>query len=344
MNKDESFIARCLSLAEKGKGKVSPNPMVGAVIVHNDLIIGEGYHQKYGESHAEVNAIKNVKDKSLLKHATLYVSLEPCNHHGKTPPCCDLIIENKIPRVVIGCKDSYKEVNGKGIEKLIASGIEVEIGILEKKCLALNKRFFTFHEKKRPYIILKWAKSQDGFMDRKRQNKKVGINWITQPETKCLTHKWRAQEDAILVGKNTIINDNPSLTTRSYDGENPLRVVLDLNKELNKTTQLFNDNIKTIIVNSKTAEKLDHIEYVKFNKKELLRNLMQFLYKRNIQSIIIEGGKKTIESFLKEDLWDEAKVLTGETFFEDGLAAPTLKKTPEHTFYFSTDRIDIFKK
>ena len=230
-----------------------------------------------------------------------------------------------------------------GIEKLINSGIEVKTGVLEQKCLAINKRFFTFHQKKRPYIILKWAKSQDGYMDKDRLDNEKGVNWITQSETKSLTHKWRAQEDAILVGKNTIINDNPSLTTRNYSGENPLRIVIDLNNQINKKAKIFNDNIETVIINSKIDNKLKHIEYVKLNEEDLLSNLMQFLYKRNIQSIIIEGGKKTIASFIKAKLWDEAKVLTGNVFFKNGLTAPIIANAPEDSFYFSTDRIDIYK-
>ena len=236
-------MKKCLELAKKGMGYVSPNPMVGCVIVFNDEIIGEGYHQEYGKDHAEVNAIENVKDKSLLKKSTLYVNLEPCVHFGKTPPCTNLIIESKIPKVVIGCADSYSEVSGKGIKKMQNRGIEIIVGVLGKESRELNKRFFTFHEKKRPYIILKWAESKDGFMAPLNQNKPF---WMTSSESKKLVHKWRAEEEAILIGRITAKKDNPSLTVREVAGSNPIRIIIDKNLTLSGDLNLFNSDAKTI--------------------------------------------------------------------------------------------------
>ena len=223
----EKFMQRCLELAAIGSGYVAPNPMVGCVIVANDLIIGEGYHRIFGGPHAEVNAFDEVENEDLLSSATLYVSLEPCSHFGKTPPCVDLIISKKIQRVVIGCRDSNPAVSGKGIDRLKRAGIEVIEGVLENECRWLNKRFFTFHERQRPYIVLKWAQTQDGYIDRIRGEASSGINWVTSETTKSLVHKWRSEEQSILVGRNTIINDNPSLTVREYDGRNPIRIVID---------------------------------------------------------------------------------------------------------------------
>ena len=308
---NEAYIARCIQLAKNGFGKVSPNPMVGCVIVHNGKIIGEGYHQNYGEPHAEVNAINAVKNVSLLKEATLYVSLEPCAHFGKTPPCADLIIHHQIPKVVIGCIDTFSEVSGKGIDRLRSKNVDVTVGILEKECMDLNKRFFTFHTKKRPYIILKWAQSKDGFIDKLRTESSPTINWITQPETQQLTHLWRSQEDAILVGKNTVLNDNPSLTVRAIEGKNPKRFVLAKQEEISSNYAVCNNEAETHFIEAKTAQEI-----------------CDALYERNIQSVIIEGGKQTLETFISAKLWDEALVFTGNVLFEAGLKAPTLSKTP----------------
>lgn len=321
---DSTYMNRCLQLAEKGKGNVSPNPLVGSVIVYQNKIIGEGYHQVYGEAHAEVNAINSVQDKSLLNKSTLYVNLEPCAHFGKTPPCSDLIIKHKIPNVVIGCVDSYSEVAGKGIERLKQNGISVTLGVLEKESHKINKRFFTFHNKKRPYIILKWAQTQDGYIDKIRSDDEVGINWISQPETKTLTHKWRSEEDAILVGKNTILNDNPSLTTRSYTGSNPTRVVLGDRSGFESNSNIFNNDATTHFYSNNLEIILDDLQ------------------KKNIQSIIIEGGKTVIESFISKNLWDEARVITGNSNFKEGLTAPILKKTPEETYKYGIDLISIY--
>lgn len=338
----ERYMRRCIELAQNGKGNVSPNPMVGAVVVYNNSIIGEGYHQQYGQAHAEVNAINSVKDKSLLNQSTIYVSLEPCNHFGKTPPCSDLIIENNIPRVVIGCVDPFDQVAGQGIEKLKKKGIEVTVGVLENDCIHLNRRFFTFHNKKRPYIILKWAQSQDGFIDVKRSSSSVGINWITQPETQQLTHSWRAEEDAILVGKNTVICDNPSLTVRASSGKNPIRIVLDSKLELNQNFSIFNSEAKTIIINSIKDEQVKNITYKKVNFDALEKELLSYLCEQNILSIIVEGGAYTLNQFINNNLWDEARILTGTPYFEQGLKVQGLNQIPQNTFSFGKDKITIY--
>ena len=342
--KHEVYMQRCIELAKNGAGNVSPNPMVGAVVVYDDEIIGEGYHQLYGEAHAEVNAIKAVKDRSLLSKATMYVSLEPCAHFGKTPPCSDLIIDSRIPNVVIGCTDPFAQVAGKGIEKLKNAGVNVIVGILEKECLELNKRFFTFHEKKRPYIILKWAQSQDGFMDKKRTDTCSTINWITHPNTKQLTHKWRSEEDAILIGKNTAINDNPELTTRVVDGKNPIRIVVDRKLKLPKDLKIFNSVAKTIILNELKNEENDSISHKKVNFEAFFDDLWSICAENDIISLIIEGGTFTINQFIENDLWDEARVLTGKPFFADGIKAPKLNIEPNQQLSFGKDEISYYIK
>ncbi len=293
-------MQRCIDLARLGAGNVAPNPMVGSVIVCDDKVIGEGFHQIYGEAHAEVNALKNVQDKSLLSKSTIYVSLEPCAHFGKTPPCADLIIENRFKRVVIGCSDSFVEVSGKGVQKLKDAGIEVTIGVLEKECRELNKRFFTFHEKKRPYIVLKWAQTKDGFIDKKRSDSIQEINWISAPETKLLVHKWRSEEQGILVGKNTILKDNPTLTVREIEGINPVRIILDSQLELKNSTKVFNSESPTIIFNLIKDEKNDNLEWIKLSDMHVL-SILDALYKKNIQSVFIEGGALTLQSFIDSD-------------------------------------------
>jgi diaminohydroxyphosphoribosylaminopyrimidine deaminase / 5-amino-6-(5-phosphoribosylamino)uracil reductase len=342
--KHETYMQRCIELAQNGAGNVSPNPMVGAVVVYDDKIIGEGYHQLYGEAHAEVNAIKAVKDKSLLSEATIYVSLEPCAHFGKTPPCSDLIIESKIPNVIIGCSDPFAKVAGKGIEKLKNASVNVIVGILEKECLELNKRFFTFHQKQRPYIILKWAQSQDGFIDKKRTDACPTINWITHPSTKQLTHKWRSEENAILIGKNTAISDNPELTTRAVDGENPIRIVIDRKLELAKDLKIFNSASRTIILNEFKNEENDSISYKKIAFESFFDDLWSICTENGIISLIVEGGAFTLNQFLKNDLWDEARVLTGKPYFTEGLKAPQLNIKPTEKFTFGMDKITYYTK
>ena len=315
-------MQRCIELASKAMGSASPNPMVGSVIVYNNKIIGEGYHEKYGDYHAEVNAINSVKDKSLLSKSTLYVNLEPCAHFGKTPPCSDLIIQNKIPVVVIGCVDTFSEVYGKGIERMRSAGIDVTVGVLENESRELNKRFFTFHEKKRPYIILKWAKSKDGFIAPKNQKKPF---WMTSSESKKIVHKWRAEEDAILVGRITAEKDNPSLTVREVDGNNPIRIVIDKNLKVSTDFNLFNNDAKTIIFNQSKSEKKNSNNYIKINFNNLTENILKELHKQNIQSIIIEGGTKTLQSFIDKKLWDEARIFTTNKTLTEGVKPPAIE-------------------
>lgn len=335
---DEFYIKRCIELALKGKGNAAPNPMVGAVIVHNGKIIGEGFHEQYGQAHAEVNAVNAVQDKSILASSTIYVSLEPCSHFGKTPPCSDLLAHHRFKRVVIGCVDTFSQVSGKGIEKLRNAGIEVTVGILEKECRDLNKRFFTFHEKKRPYVILKWAQTPDGFIDRKREQKTVGINWITQPETKKIVHQWRAEEVAILVGKNTVLNDNPSLTVREAIGKNPIRIVLDNQLELAETVAIFSQEAPAIIFNTIVSKQSDNLEWIKV-AEITPETILNELYLRNIQSVIIEGGKQVLEAFIASKLWDEARILIGTENFGDGLKAPEIDLKNATEIPFDKDKL-----
>lgn len=303
---DETYMQRCLQLAALGLGKTSPNPMVGAVIVHNDRIIGEGYHHRCGEAHAEINAINSVKDKSLLTESTLYVNLEPCSHFGKTPPCADAIIRYGIPKVVIGSIDYHDKVNGAGVRKLREAGVEVVENVCEKDCEELNKRFFTFHRQHRPYIILKWAQTRDGYMDIDRSDSITTTYWITNPALKVLVHKWRGEEDAILVGYRTMKNDQPQLTTREYPGKDPQRFVMQRGTDI-----------------------ISPLPYTPLpdNAEEAINAL----YQLNIQSVIIEGGKNTLEKFIEAGLWDEARILVGNQTWEKGLPAPKMPGTPEKT-------------
>lgn len=343
MQNHEQYMRRCFQLALKGKGFVAPNPLVGSVIVFDDKIIGEGYHQKYGEAHAEVNAVKSVADKTLLAKSTLYVNLEPCAHHGKTPPCADLIVANKIPHVMIGCVDSFSEVAGKGIEKLRAAGIEVTVGILEKESRELNTRFFTFHEKKRPYVILKWAQSADGFIDIKRDQNQKGIVWISEPGTKSLVHHWRHEESAILVGWKTIATDNPHLTCREVKGNNPVRIVIDENLRLDYNAFHVGDRkAKTIIFTSKNVIGDSGLQFIS-PENFSIESILKKLWELNLQSVIIEGGKTTLENFTGSNLWDEARIITGQTTLEDGVLAPKISAKLESTFTFGNDHIQILK-
>ena len=338
-------MQRSIELAGKGLGNVAPNPLVGCVIVHEGKVIGEGYHQKYGEAHAEVNAINSVKDKVLLKSSTLYVTLEPCSHFGKTPPCADLIIEHKIPHVVISSEDPYPEVAGKGIEKLLKAGIHVETGILKTDYEWINRRFFTFQNKKRPYIILKWAQTADGFIDVDRKDTKPKINWITNESCRVLVHKWRSEEQAILIGTTTAINDDPELTVRSWTGKNPIRIVIDQNNCLPGNLKLFNKQAHTLIISEKVSEKEteNNIEFLNLSFGEnLIEDILAVLYKRNIQSIIVEGGAQTLNSFLCKNLWDEARVFTGEIKFESGIQAPIIHSNPSSEEIIGNSKLEVF--
>ena len=322
MKTEEFYINKCIEIARLAKGKTSPNPMVGSVIVCNGEIIGEGYHENYGKAHAEVNSITSVKNKSLLQKSTLYVNLEPCAHFGKTPPCSNLIIEHKIPKVVIGCVDTFSEVSGKGIAKMEKAGIEVIVGVLEKESRDLNKRFFTFHEQKRPYIILKWAKSKDGYIAPQNQTESF---WMTSSESKKLVHKWREEEDAILVGRITAEKDNPSLTVREVEGNNPIRIVIDKDLKLSTDLNLFNSEAETLIFNSVKTEKIYTNNFIKIDFNNLIKNILKELYKQNIQSVIIEGGNKTLQSFIDTNMWDEARIFTTNKELTDGVKDPNIK-------------------
>lgn len=333
MYSDEFFMERCIQLAQLGKGKVAPNPLVGAVIVHQNKIIGEGYHEKYGFAHAEVNAVNSVKDPSLLKESTIYVSLEPCAHYGKTPPCALLLTQIEIKRVVIGSFDTFSEVNGKGIEILKEKGIEVKLGVLEQECRALNKHFFTFHELQRPYILLKWAESKDGFLDKNGKQ-----HWISAPETQALVHKRRSEYQGILVGRKTIENDNPSLTVRAFQGGNPIRIVIDSELRLEMTSTIFNDEAPTIILN---RMKESHEGNIKWVKLEIIKpkSIVAALYKLDIQSVLIEGGKTTLQSFIDANIWDEAMVIQGKSILNNGTESPEIKIKPFEEMLFFGDRI-----
>lgn len=344
MNNHEYFIARCIELAKNGFGTTYPNPMVGSVIVYDSKIIGEGWHRKAGEAHAEVNAIRSVKDPSVLDKATIYVSLEPCSHFGKTPPCCDLIIENKIPNVVIGTVDSNIKVAGNGIKRLKEAGANVIVGILEKECQKLNLRFFTFHEKKRPYIILKWAQTQDGFIapSEKKEQKPV---WITNSYSRQLVHKWRAEEQAILVGTQTVIDDNPQLNTRDWEGNNPIRVVIDQNNRIPKTANVFDNQVKTIVFSKNKAMLTSEniiCEAIDF-QQNIAQQILERLYQHQIQSIIIEGGAKTLQTFIDANLWDEARVFIGNSQFGNGIKAPILNKALTKKEKIGTDELLIIR-
>jgi diaminohydroxyphosphoribosylaminopyrimidine deaminase/5-amino-6-(5-phosphoribosylamino)uracil reductase len=317
-------MERCIQLAQQGAGNVAPNPMVGAVLVYENKIIGEGYHQKYGEAHAEVNCVNSVKekDKQLIEKSTLYVSLEPCAHFGKTPPCTNLIITHKIKKVVIGCTDIYKEVSGRGIQKLKDAGVEVILGVLEKECIDLNKRFFTFHQKRRPYLVLKWAQSANGKMGSSDGERIL----ISNDYTNRLVHKWRSEEAAILVGTVTALKDNPLLTTRWWPGKNPTRVVIDKELKLPDTLNLFNDEADTIIFNLYKNEERNNRIFIKFEEGNFLQSSLNSLFEMNIQSVLVEGGAKTLQSFIDAGLWDEARIIMNEELgIKNGVASPELK-------------------
>ena len=318
---------RCIELAQRGAGHVAPNPLVGAVLVHDNRIIGEGWHQRYGEAHAEVNCINSVneEDKKLISSSTLYVSLEPCSHFGKTPPCTDLILRNNIPSVIIGCSDPFTEVNGKGIERLKAAGINVTTGILKKECVELNKRFFTFHTQHRPYIILKWAQTADNKIASNNNDRLL----ISNEQTNRIAHKWRSEEAAILIGTNTALMDDPSLTTRLWAGESPGRLIVDMDLRLPHSLKVFNQETRTIIFNSITHNTDSNPQYYQVTKDvNLVHQIVNALYQLNIQSVLVEGGAQLLQSFIDENIWDEARVITNRQLTIDkGLNAPELNNS-----------------
>lgn len=317
---DTFYIKRCIELAQKGIGRTYPNPMVGAVIVHNNKIIGEGYHKKAGEPHAEINAINSVKNINLLKESTIYISLEPCSHFGKTPPCALKLKEIGFKRVVIGTLDIHNQVNGEGIKILEKTGINVSRNVLEQECKNLNKRFFTFHEKKRPFIILKWAESQDGFLDYNFKATKISNDLATQ-----WAHQLRAKEHAILIGKNTALHDNPCLTTRKIYGKNPIRILIDLYLDVPKNFNIYkDDDTPTFIFNTIKNEEKHHLKWIKINKENFLQNLLEKLYEHQIQSVIIEGGSFTLQQFINANLWDKTFIIKAPIILKNGTKAPQL--------------------
>lgn len=339
MNGNEQYMQRCFQLAEQGLGSTLSNPLVGCVIVNDNKIIAEGYHAKYGGDHAEPDALKKISDKELLKSSTLYVNLEPCSHHGKTPPCSNLIIQSGIKEVVICNTDPNPLVNGQGIKKLNEAGITTTVGILEKEGLFLNRRFFTFQTKKRPYIILKWAQSADGLIG--KINERTAI---TNQYTNQLVHKWRSEEQAILVGYNTAITDNPKLNVRLVEGNDPLRIVIAKRNELPPSLHLLDKSIKTIIANCITDKEEENLIHKKFKEESLIEDLLQYLYEQKIASIIIEGGANTLNNFISKGLWDEARIITSDLKLNDGVAAPKLNSTPQKTEQVFNDTVTYHYK
>ncbi len=344
MNTHEKYMQRCLDLAIKGLGNTYPNPLVGSVIVYNNKIVGEGYHTKAGENHAEINAINSVKDKSLLSKSTLYVNLEPCSHYGKTPPCAKRIAELKIPQVVIGTVDTTDKVAGKGIKILRDAGVNVITDVLYEKSREINKRFFTFHEKKRPYIILKWAQSADGYLDPQRdETYPQQPVWITGHTERILVHKWRTEEQAIAIGTNTAKIDNPQLTARYWTGESPVRIIIDRNLQLRQNLFIYDKTVKTFIFNTlKDSQENQNLTFVKISEQQnFIYEIISYIYKLKKQSLIVEGGKVFLQSFINEKLWDEARFFVGSKFFNGGTKAPAIdvKKSEIRRFneswYFS---------
>jgi len=313
-------MKRALELAVLGKGYVSPNPLVGCVVVHNNVIIGEGWHKKYGEAHAEVNAIDSVQDKSLLKESTVYVNLEPCSHFGKTPPCADLLIVHQVKKVVVANLDTNPIVSGEGVKRLRAAGIEVITGICEIEGRELNKRFFTFVEKQRPYIVLKWAETSDGFIAHENYDSK----WISNEYSRQLSHKWRAEEDGVLVGTKTVFHDNPELTVRDWSGRNPVRIVLDRFLRLSDKLHVFDGSQKTICYNVLKHEEHKNLSLIRLNEEDFINQLLVDLVKQKIQSVIVEGGATTLQIFMDAGLWDEARVFISNKGFGKGIKAPSL--------------------
>lgn len=343
MTADELYMHRCLQLAALGAGRVAPNPMVGAVLVYQDRIIGEGYHEQCGQAHAEVNCLAAVQDadKHLVAESTMYVSLEPCAHFGKTPPCADRLVAEKVKRVVIACRDPFDQVDGRGIEKLKSAGIAVTTGVLEEEAAELNRRFFTFHQKKRPYIILKWAQSADGFMGKAGER-----TAISNAITNRLVHSWRSQESAIMVGKNTAITDDPQLNNRLWPGPSPVRMVVDRKLSLPHTLKLFDNSQPTIVFNELQSETSGTTEWVKIETgDDGIQQMMHTLYERKIQSVLVEGGSVLLQSFLDSRLWDEARIITNTGLhLGSGVKSPALDvEVHKLPFIIEQDQIQIIR-
>ena len=373
---DNIYIDRCLRLARLGFGSVAPNPLVGAVLVYEDRIIGEGYHRQFGGPHAEVNCIDSVqiKDINLVAHSTLFVSLEPCAHFGKTPPCTDLVIKNKIPKVVIGCRDPFKEVNGKGIEKLKEAGVDVHLigGETELACKQLNKRFFIFHQQQRPYVILKWAQTGNGLIGNPtsppaptstsppapllEERGEASRLLISNEFSNRMVHKWRSEEQSILVGTNTALMDDPQLTNRLWPGQSPIRLVMDMDLKLPAYLKLFDGVSATIVFNSLKHDMTgvsmnmngkSGIGYYQVNREQpVIFQLLQALYNLQIQSVLVEGGAKLLQSFIDEGIWDEARIITANAVrVQGGVKAPQLRECKKNTEqFFLDDKVEFFER
>ena len=347
MTEHEKYMHRCIELAANGLGSVAPNPLVGAVLVRDGKIIGEGFHHRFGDAHAEVNAINSFLKSSgnyakELGNATLYVNLEPCNHKGKTPPCTELIIKHKIPEVVIGCADPNPFVAGKGIETLRSAGCEVITGVLEKESWELNKRFITYHTHKRPYVILKFAQSKDGFLSPENFMSKEE-SWLTNEWSRKLVHKWRNEVQAVMIGTNTANTDNPLLTIRMWSGKNPVRIVIDRKLRLPSSLNIFNNEAPTVIFNELKSERKNNLKYVKMDFHYPLEEMLHVLYIEEIQSLIVEGGAKLLNSFIEKNLWDEARVFTAHKFFIRGIKAPAIPAGAVSKENIEGDELQIFR-
>jgi len=336
-------MRRCLEIARLGAGYTAPNPMVGCVIVHEGKIIGEGYHMEYGGPHAEVHAIRSVSHPELLRKSTLYVNLEPCSHFGKTPPCADLILQSGIPRVVIGTMDPNEEVSGRGIEKLRSGGVLVETGVLQAECRWVNRRFFTWHEKKRPYVILKWAQTLDGFIDALREpGLPVQPVWISNELSRRLVHKYRTEVSSILIGTNTALNDNPSLTVRSWSGKSPLRLVIDRKGRLPGNLNVFDGTVPTLVFTEKSVVSRPGVEFVTICfESNSINGILSELYQRKIQSLLVEGGAYTLQQFIDSGLWDEARIFSGSGIFGAGTPAPRIAGTVAATEFLDDNRLSV---
>ena len=342
--KDKIYMRRCFELARKGLGMTKANPLVGAVIVHEDRVIGEGYHHEYGGPHAEVNAIRSVKDPALLPESTLYCNLEPCSHHGKTPPCSMLIQQKGLKRVVVSSMDPFPSVNGKGIKHMEEAGIEVVLGCLEEEGKHLNRRFLHYVNYRRPYVILKWAQTADGFIDLEREpDDHEGPRWISNEVSRTLAHKWRSEESAIMVGTNTIVSDDPSLTVRRWSGENPIRITLDRKGRLSDSAQIFDGTCDTILFTGVQRSYSGKIQMVHADPSYEMFDVMEELFDRQIVSLFVEGGAVLHKSFLESGLWDEARVFTGKMLFTQGVKAPEMEGEADETMKIGDTKLEVYR-
>lgn len=342
--KDNMYMRRCFELARKGLGLTHTNPLVGCVIVYNDRIIGEGYHHEFGGPHAEVNAIRSVTDPDLLKGSTLYCNMEPCAHHGKTPPCSLLIHQKGIPRVVVSNTDPFLKVNGLGIKQMLESGIEVDSGCLSEEGAHLNRRFMVYHQMKRPYVILKWAQTLDGFIDLVREpDDPIGTNWITDDVSRTLVHKWRSEEAAIMVGTNTVLTDNPKLNVRRWTGDQPVRVTIDRKGRFSSSTNLMDGSQDTIVFTGIPGKYTRKCRSIQIDPSYELADMLEELHGQKIISVLVEGGAKLLSSFLDSGCWDEARVFTGKMSFSQGVPAPEMKKNPDETIHFHDTMLEIYR-